>query len=153
METRDVRAIIDFPMSVTAYLKGLETEDKNMLVFTLFWAMTDTFQHMDMDEGTYENYCASQFAQWGNDYYLETLDTNNIQEQREFDRLFTIFEAFNRKLDRANVWRSLGQYFYNTLDRHGLVDGNCSRFKFDSVMYDVEVYAERRVIEITVTGE
>lgn len=141
--SKEVLTIIDIPLSVMSFLRDEDQDDKEMVIFTLFWALTDTFESMDLSPGTYEGYCNSQFAQWAHDYYLDQMDLDDPQGQKDYDRIFSLFQRFNEKINNADLWRSLGLYFFNKLDRYKLTGDEC--------LYDVNVYPKTKSIEILVS--
>lgn len=142
---KETLAMIDIPISVMSFLRGVSEEDKNMVIFILFWGLTDTFENMDLSEGSYERYCCTQFAEWANSYYLDSLEIDSPTDQKEYNRLFDIFEAFNTKVNNAKIWRTLGTYFFQKLDKYNLVDGD--------ILYDIEVYPQKRLIRLTATTD
>lgn len=137
---KDRLAIINVPLSVMSFLRNVSDEDKDMVIFTLFWALTDTFENMDLSEGSYEGLCCSQFAGWAQGHYLEMLNHNCTEEEDEYYRLFDVFAEFNTKVNNAKIWRTLGLYFYRILDRYDLVN--------DDTLYDIEVDSKRRLIRL-----
>lgn len=140
---KDVLAILDIPPSVQQYISHLSKEDKEAMVFTLFWTMVDIFENFDLADGTFENFCGSQFSQWGHDYFLNQIDEGSKEGQKEFDRMFDVFAEFNIRLDRSNAWRRIGMGFYKALSHYNLIG--------EEKFYEVEVDSRRNSILITVS--